>query len=128
MFVPHLDLRFRQLNLLVINLQNFKYLGTSITFNEYTVLLLLLEKLRIRKLHNCTLHIKLLMGSLNVDSLFTNIPLKDTINLCTNLLYNNVSVIEGINKSEMRTFYPWLPRNRTLCLAIFFINKRTAWP
>ena len=43
---------------------------------------------------------KLFMGSLNVDSLFTNIPLKETISICTNLLYNNVDVIESINKSE----------------------------
>ena len=40
------------------------------------------------------------MGSLDVDSFFTNIPLKETINVCTNLLYNNVDVMEGINKSE----------------------------
>ena len=40
------------------------------------------------------------MRSLDVDSLFTNIPLKETIDICTNLLYNNVDVIEGINKTE----------------------------
>ena len=33
----------------------------------------------------------------DVDSLFTNIPLKKTINIYTNLLCNNVDVIEGIN-------------------------------
>ena len=38
------------------------------------------------------------MGSLDVESLFTNIPLEETINICTNLLYN----IEGINKSEFK--------------------------
>ena len=43
---------------------------------------------------------KLFMGSLDVDSLFTNIPLEETINICTNFLYNNEDVIEGINKSE----------------------------
>ena len=42
------------------------------------------------------------MGSLDVDSLFTNIPLEETINICTNLLYNNEDVIEGINKSEFK--------------------------
>ena len=42
---------------------------------------------------------KLFMSSLDFDSLFTNIPLKETINICTNLLYNKVDVIEGINKS-----------------------------
>ena len=33
------------------------------------------------------------MGSLDVDSLFTNIPLKETINICTSLPYSNVDVI-----------------------------------
>ena len=36
------------------------------------------------------------MGSLDVDSQL----LMETINICTNLLYNNVDAIEGINKSE----------------------------
>ena len=40
------------------------------------------------------------MGSLDVDSLLTNIPPEETINICTNLLYNCADVIEGINKSE----------------------------
>ena len=42
------------------------------------------------------------MGSLDVDSLLTNIPLEETINICTNLLYNNEDIIEGINKSEFK--------------------------
>ena len=42
------------------------------------------------------------MGSLDADSLFTNIPLEETINICTNLLYNNEDVIEGMNKSEIK--------------------------
>ena len=43
---------------------------------------------------------ELFIGSLDVDLLFTNIPLEETINICTSLLYNNIDVIEGINKSE----------------------------
>ena len=46
------------------------------------------------------------MGSLDVDSLFTNITLKETIIICTNLLYKNVDVIEGINKSEFENLLP----------------------
>ena len=42
------------------------------------------------------------MGSLDADSLFTNVPLEETINICTNLLYNNEDIIEGINKSEFK--------------------------
>ena len=38
----------------------------------------------------------------NVYSLFTNIPLKEIINICTNLQYNNIDVIESLNKSEFK--------------------------
>ena len=39
------------------------------------------------------------MGSLDIGSLFTNIPPEETVNICTNLLYNNEDVIEGMNKN-----------------------------
>ena len=42
------------------------------------------------------------MGSLDADSLFTSIPIEETIDICTNLLYNNKDIIEGINKSEFK--------------------------
>ena len=42
------------------------------------------------------------MGSLDVDSLFTNMLLEETMNIRTNLLDNNEDVIEGINKSESK--------------------------
>ena len=42
------------------------------------------------------------MGSLDVDSLFTNIPLEETIDICTNIIYNETDIIEGINKDEFR--------------------------
>ena len=68
---------------------------SSITFNELTVKdsFAFAEEI----VHQ---YGTLFMGSLDVDSLFTNIPLKEAINICTNLLYKNVDVIEGINKSE----------------------------
>ena len=78
---------------------------SSITFNELTVKdsFAFAEEI----LHHDG---KLFIGSLDFDSLFTN----------------NVDVIEGINKSNFDNFfYSWLPRNRILCLTIFFINKRT---
>ena len=34
------------------------------------------------------------------NSLFTNIVLQETFNICTNLLYHKVDAIEGINTSE----------------------------
>ena len=48
---------------------------------------------------------KLFMGSFDVDSLFTNIPLKETINICTKFLYKSVDIIEGINKYEFENVF-----------------------
>ena len=39
------------------------------------------------------------MGSLDVDS---NIPLEETINICTELIYDQNDSIEGLNKSEFK--------------------------
>ena len=43
------------------------------------------------------------MCSLDVDSLFPNIPLDETINVCTNIVYSERDVIQGINKEEFRS-------------------------
>ena len=40
----------------------------------------------------------LVMGSLYVDSLFKNIPLDETIDICTCTIYRQQDVIEGIKK------------------------------
>ena len=39
------------------------------------------------------------MGSLDVDS---NIPLEETINICTELIYDQNDNIEDLNKSEFK--------------------------
>ena len=68
---------------------------SSIRFNEFTVADSFAFSEEI--VHQDS---KLFMGTFDVDSLFTNIPLTDTIKVCTNLLCNNVDVIKGMNKSE----------------------------
>ena len=50
----------------------------------------------------------LTMGSLDVDSLFTNIPLDETIDICINQLFENTDTVEGFKKSELK---------QLLCLA-----------
>ena len=50
----------------------------------------------------------LTMGSLGVDSLFINIPLDETIDICINQLFENTDTIEGFKKSELK---------QLLCLA-----------
>ena len=46
--------------------------------------------------------ISLLMGSLDVDSLFINILLDETSDICTSTIYSEQVIIEGINKEEFR--------------------------
>ena len=45
------------------------------------------------------------MGSLGVDSLFTNIPLDRTIDICTNTIYSQQGVVEGIKKEDFQNIY-----------------------
>ena len=48
------------------------------------------------------------MGILDVDSLFTNIPLDETIDICVNQLFENTDTVEGFKESELK---------QLLCLA-----------
>ena len=41
------------------------------------------------------------MGSLDVDSLFTNNPPKETINKCMQLIYNQNVIVDDLSKSEV---------------------------
>ena len=41
-------------------------------------------------------------GSLDVDSLFTNIHLDETIDICANQLFENTVSVEGFTKSELK--------------------------
>ena len=48
------------------------------------------------------------MGSLDVDSLFTSVPLEETIDICVNQLFEKTDIVEGFAKSEIK---------QLLCLA-----------
>ena len=57
------------------------------------------------------------MGSVDVDLLFTNIPLDETIDICVNQFFKNTDTVEGFTKSELK---------QLLCLATkesYFIFK-----
>ena len=42
------------------------------------------------------------MGNLDIDSLFTNVPLEETIKICTNNLFKNNNIVHGLKKSEFK--------------------------
>ena len=70
----------------------------SFSRNEYTVRTHLLL---MRKLLNMIL-IFFLRGSQDFDSLFTNIPLKETIHISANTLFENIERVEGLSKIEFK--------------------------
>ena len=43
----------------------------------------------------------LFVASLDVDSLFTNVPLEKTITICVNELFKSISSIHGLNKNQI---------------------------
>ena len=47
------------------------------------------------------------MGSLDIYSLFTDIPLEETIEICTNDLFKNNDVVPGLNKNEFKDLLSW---------------------
>ena len=47
------------------------------------------------------------MGSLEIDSRFTNIPLDETIHICTKKLFENIGNVEGFTKSKLKQLLCW---------------------
>ena len=45
------------------------------------------------------------MGMLDVDSLITNIPLEETVTICTNELFKESEIVEGLGKYEFKEFF-----------------------
>ena len=45
------------------------------------------------------------MASLDVDSLFANVPLEETINICVNELFKSKSSIHGLNKKQITEMF-----------------------
>ena len=41
------------------------------------------------------------MASLDVDSLFTNVPLEETIHICIKEFFKSNSIIHGLNKKQI---------------------------
>ena len=42
------------------------------------------------------------MASLDVEALFTNIPLEETINICVELAFKDSDKVEGMDKDQFR--------------------------
>ena len=73
----------------------------SLTSNEYTVKDLFAFAEETVKQDS-----QFFMGNLDVDFLFTNIPLEETIDICTNKLFENTEKVEGLSKIDFKELLP----------------------
>ena len=68
------------------------------------------------------------MASLDVKSLFTNIPLEETIKICCGSLYKNQKFLCNISKNHLRNISELHLATNNFCLIVSFINKFMEWP
>lgn len=71
----------------------------------------------------------LFMGSLDVASLFTNIPLQETINICVNLVFGNEDSSDYTPCPEILStvFWNWLVQIAPLCSMVSSTSNLMAW-
>ena len=71
----------------------------------------------------CKQHPNFHMATLDVDPLFTNIPLDITIDICIDSLYKDNENTLYILKNVSPNFLNIPTKNHFLCLTLHFINK-----
>ena len=67
------------------------------------------------------------MASLDVHSLFTNIPLDETIDICIDSLYNDDENTPKVPKDTFGNLLKVATKESLLCLTINSINKLMVW-
>ena len=73
------------------------------TTNEFTVKYSFAEEIADQQ--------HLFMGSLDVDSIFTNIPLEENIEICTSELFKEFETVEGLSKTEFKELLSLATKN-----------------
>lgn len=67
------------------------------------------------------------MRSLDIESIFTNIPLHKAIDICFKELLENTDTVEGLQFSSqnLSNCYVWPQRSAILYLQVYFISELT---
>ena len=65
------------------------------------------------------------MGNLDNDSLFTNIPLEGTIEICFNNIFKNNNIFHGLKKSKFKDLLSLVNKESFLYLIVYYTNKLT---
>ena len=65
------------------------------------------------------------MGSLDVDSLFTNIPLDETMIFASISSLKTLIPLKVLQSRNLNNYYLWLQRSLILYLTVYFTNRLT---
>ena len=66
------------------------------------------------------------MGSLDIDSLFTNIPLDETIDIASISFLKTLILLKALENQNLNSYYLWLQRSLILYLTVYFTNRLMA--
>ena len=66
-----------------------------------------------------------IMGSLDVDSLFTSIPLEETMNICCDTLFKETDIYEGYSNLSLKLSSLWHLKSPFLSLMTLHTDKKT---
>ena len=71
----------------------------------------------------CEQNSEYFIASLDIESLFTTIPLEETIKICCDSLYKNQELLSNINKNQFEKLLRAHFATSIFCLMVSFINK-----
>ena len=63
------------------------------------------------------------MGNLDVDSLFNNNPIEETIDICANALFENTEKVDGLSKIKFKELLSLAKKDLILLLTEGFTSK-----
>ena len=63
------------------------------------------------------------MASSDVDSLFANVPLEETINICVYELFKNNSIIHGLNKKQITEMFSLTTKESMILFDMAFYTQ-----
>ena len=67
------------------------------------------------------------MASLDVDSLFTNIPLDETIDIVTQKVYGNGELVNGLLKSDLKDCLSSQRKEQFSTLTDVITDRKMVW-
>ena len=71
----------------------------------------------------CEQDADLFMASLDVDSLFSNVPLEETIHICVNELFKSNSSIHGLNKEQITEMLSFTTKESIILFDMAFYTQ-----